>query len=51
MKTVGFIGVYDKLELILQIARILTLANKKVIVIDATSVRKSKVCSSHNKRR
>ena len=42
MKTVGFIGGYDKLDLMLYIARILTLANKKVILIDTTTLQKTK---------
>lgn len=42
MKTVGFIGGYDKLNLVLYVARILTLANKKVLVIDATTLQKTK---------
>ncbi|MCI8392895.1 MAG: hypothetical protein HFJ24_02895 [Clostridia bacterium] len=42
MKTVGFIGGYDKLNLVLYIARILALSNKKVLVIDATTLQKTK---------
>ena len=42
MKKIGFIGVYDKTDLILGIAKILTVAKKKVLVIDATTVQKSK---------
>lgn len=42
MKTVGFIGGYDKLNLILYVARILALANKKVLVVDTTTLQKSK---------
>lgn len=42
MKTVGFIGGYDKIDLMLYIARILTLANKKVIFIDATTLQKAR---------
>lgn len=42
MKTVGFIGGYDKLDLMLYIARILTLADKKVLLIDTTTLQKTK---------
>lgn len=42
MKTVGFIGAYDKIDLLLHIAKILTLAKKKVILIDATTIQKTK---------
>ncbi len=42
MKTVGFIGGYDKLDLMLYAARILTLANKKVLLIDTTLMQKTK---------
>lgn len=42
MKTVGFIGGYDKLDFLLYVAKILTLAQKKVILIDATIMQKSK---------
>lgn len=42
MRKIGFIGVYDKIDLILCIAEILTKAGKKVIVSDATTIQKSK---------
>lgn len=42
MKTVGFIGAYDKTDLIIYIARILTAIGKKVLVIDATTLQKAK---------
>ncbi len=42
MKTVGFIGGYDKTDLLLYIARILTIAKKKVILIDTTTMQKTK---------
>lgn len=42
MKTVGFIGGYDKIDLVLYIARILTIAKKKVLLIDATQNQKAK---------
>lgn len=42
MKTVGFIGGYDKTDLLLYVARILTLAKKKILIIDASSMQKTK---------
>ena len=42
MKKVGFIGMYDKTDLILNIAKILTTMNKKVIVVDSTLTQKAK---------
>ena len=42
MKTVGFIGAYDKTDLIVYIARILVALGKKVLVIDATTLQKAK---------
>lgn len=42
MKTVGFIGAYDKTDLIIYIAKLLTVANKKVLVIDSSTLQKSK---------
>lgn len=42
MKTVGFIGGYDKLDFLLYVAKIITLAQKRVILIDATIMQKSK---------
>lgn len=42
MKTVGFIGAYDKIDLILYVARILTAVGKKVLVIDTTILQKAK---------
>lgn len=42
MKTVGFIGGYDKLDLMLYVARILTLANKRVLLIDASIMQKTR---------
>lgn len=42
MKKVGFIGVHDKTDLILNIAKILTTMNKKVIVVDSTLTQKAK---------
>lgn len=42
MKKVGFVGVYDKTDLILSIAKILVKAGKKVLVIDTTTLQKAK---------
>lgn len=42
MKTVGFIGAYDKSDLILYIARLLKLMGKKVLIVDATTLQKMK---------
>ena len=42
MKKIAFIGGYDKSDLILYIARILTVAGKKVIVADTTLMQKTR---------
>ncbi len=42
MKKIGFIGMYDKTDLILNVAKILTTMNKKVIVVDSTIMQKAK---------
>lgn len=42
MKKVGFIGSYDKTDFILYIAKILTEAGKRVLVIDSTITQKAK---------
>lgn len=42
MKKIGFIGAYDKTDLIIYIAKILTTLGKKVLVIDATLKQKVK---------
>lgn len=42
MKKVGFIGVYDKTDLILNIAKILTTMDQRVIVVDSTITQKAK---------
>ncbi len=42
MKTVGFIGGYDKIDFLLYISRILTLAQKRVLLIDATILQKAR---------
>ena len=42
MKKIGFIGTYDKTDLILNIAKILTTMGRKVIVVDSTLSQKAK---------
>lgn len=42
MRTIGFIGAYDKTDLIIYIAKLLTEMNKKVMIIDATTLQKAK---------
>lgn len=42
MRTIGFIGAYDKIDLIIYVAKLLAEMNKKVMVIDATTLQKSK---------
>lgn len=42
MKTVGFIGAYDKTDLLLYVAKILTAMGKKMLIIDATTLQKAK---------
>lgn len=42
MKTVSFIGAYDKIDLILYIAKIMVAMKKKVLIIDATITQKAK---------
>lgn len=42
MKKVGFVGTYDKIDMILYAAKILTLLEKKVLIVDATINQKAK---------
>ncbi len=42
MKTVGFIGAYDKTDLMLYIAKLMVAMKKKVLIIDATITQKAK---------
>ena len=42
MKKIGFMGVYDKTDLVIYIAKMLTSFGKKVIVVDATNIQKAK---------
>ena len=48
MKKIGFIGAYDKTDLVMYIAKSLTTLGKKVLVIDSTLIRKSKIhCTNY----
>ncbi len=42
MRKVGFVGVYDKIDLILSLAKVLVKAGKRVLVIDSTTLQKAK---------
>lgn len=42
MKKVGFIGMYDKTDLMLNIAKILTTMNHRVLMVDSTIMQKAK---------
>ena len=42
METIGFIGSYDKTDLIIYVAKVLVTAGKKVLVIDNTITKKAK---------
>lgn len=42
MKKIGFIGAYDKTDVILAIAKVLAMANKKVLILDNTITQKCK---------
>lgn len=42
MKKIGFIGAYDKSDLILYVAKVIAEVNKKVLVIDATVLQKAR---------
>lgn len=42
MRTIGFIGAYDKTDLMIYIAKLLTEMNKTVMIIDATTLQKMK---------
>lgn len=42
MKKIGFIGAYDKTDIILSVAKVLTMTNKKVLVLDNTMMQKCK---------
>ena len=42
MKKVGFIGAFDKLNLIMHVAKLLKYMNQRVLVIDTTILQKTK---------
>lgn len=42
MKKIGFIGAYDKTDIILAIAKVLAMADKKVLILDNTITQKCK---------
>lgn len=42
MRTIGFIGAYDKTDFIIYVAKILTMLGKKVLVIDNTITQKAR---------
>ena len=42
MKKVGFVGTYDKIDMMLYTSKILTVLGKKVLVLDATKTQKAK---------
>ncbi len=42
MEKIGFIGAYDKLDMIMYVAKILTLCEKKVLVVDSTINQKAR---------
>ena len=42
METIGFVGVYDKTDLILNLAKILTCMGKRILIIDSTINQKAK---------
>lgn len=41
MKKIGFIGGYDKIDLIMYVAKIMIAFKKKILIIDSTTMRKS----------
>ncbi len=42
MKKIGFIGAYDKIDLMMYVAKIITTLNKKVLIIDTTVTQKAR---------
>ena len=46
MRKIGFVGAFDKTDLLLQIAKILTVMGIKTIVIDSTINQKAKYVGS-----
>ena len=47
MKKIGFIGAYDKTDLILSISKVLVKAGKKVLLIDSTILQKAKYIATN----
>ena len=47
MKKIGFIGAYDKTDLILSISKVLVKAGKKVLLIDTTILQKAKYIATN----
>ena len=42
MKKIGFIGAYDKIDLVIYVAKVLTALGKKVLVVDSTINQKAR---------
>lgn len=42
MKKIGFIGAYDKIDMIMYVAKILTVCGKRVLIVDSTINQKAK---------
>ena len=42
MKRIGFIGAYDKIDMIMYVAKILETCGKKVLVVDSTINQKAR---------
>lgn len=42
MKTIGFIGAYDKTDLMIYLAKIMTTLNRKVLLVDSTITQKAR---------
>ena len=49
MKKIGFIGAYDKTDVILSVAKVLTMAGKKVLIMDNTIIQKCSTSYKPNK--
>ena len=42
MKKIGFIGAYDKTDLLLNLAKVLTVMNYRILVVDSTINQKAR---------
>lgn len=42
MKIIGFIGAYDKTDFMIYVAKALTMLEKKIIIVDSTSIQKAR---------